>query len=79
MSSLEQLTPSQLRQAASLKEKITSLEKELAGVLGEPVPAAKTLVTKPPKKKGKMSTAGRARVAAAQKVRWAKIRAAKKA
>jgi hypothetical protein len=78
MSSLQQLTPSQLRQAADFKEKIASLEKELAAILGASVPAAKTPATKPVKKKG-MSAAGRAAVAAAQKARWAKIKAAKKA
>ena len=55
------------------KEKIISLEKELAAILGAPAPAAK-----PVTKKRKMSTAGRARIAAAQKARWAKIKAAKK-
>ena len=79
MSSLQQLTPSQLRQAASLKEKIVSLENELAGILGVSAPAVKSPTAKPPKKKGGMSAAGRARIVAAQKARWAKIKSAKKA
>jgi len=78
MSSINQLTASQLRTAANLKEKIASLEKELAAILGAPAPAAKMPSAKPAKRKGKMSAAGRARIAAAQKARWAKIKAAKK-
>lgn len=75
MSAINQLTPAQLRKAASLKEQIAKLEKQLAGILGSataPAPARPA-----PKKRG-MSAAGRARVAAAQRERWAKIKAAKK-
>jgi hypothetical protein len=74
------LSSKQLRQAADLKEKITSLEKELATILsgsGSGIPSP----FKAPKgatKKG-MSAAGRARIAAAQKARWAKVKAAKPA
>lgn len=79
MSSINQLTASQLRKAASLKDKIAKLEKELTSILGASAPLAKTATTKLAKKKGKMTAAGRARIAAAQKARWAKIKAAKKA
>lgn len=79
MDSILQLTPSQLRQAASLKEKIASLEKELAAILGATATAGKAPVAKAVKTKRKMSAAGRARIAAAQKARWAKIKSAKKA
>jgi hypothetical protein len=76
MSNINQLTSSQLRKAASLKEQIAKLEKQLAGLLGS---APSTSAAKAaPKKKGGMSAAGRARIAAAQKARWAKIKAAKK-
>jgi hypothetical protein len=71
MSNLLSLTPSQLKQAAALKEKISKLEKELASILGATAPAAPA----PKKKKSKMSAAGRAKIAAAQKARWAKIKA----
>jgi hypothetical protein len=71
---LVNLTASQLRHAASLKEKIEALTKELNGLLGEAPTPGKT----PGKKKRKMSAAGRARIAAAQKARWAKIKAGKK-
>ena len=74
MSSAIQLTPAQLRKAASLKEKIAALEKQLAAIFNASAPAA----AKPAKRKGKMSAAGRARIAAAQKARWAKFKAAKK-
>jgi hypothetical protein len=74
MSSINDLSVQQLRQAANLKEQIEALEKELSQLLGA---AAKPDAAKAPKKKGGMSAAGRAKVAAAQKARWAKIRAAK--
>lgn len=74
MSSINQLTPAQLRKAASIKEKIASLEKQLAAIVRTSAPAA----AKPARKKGGMSAAGRARIAAAQKLRWAKVKAAKK-
>ena len=67
------LTSTQLRQAANLKEKIAGLESQLAAILGSETKAA---VVKPAKKRG-MSAAGRARIAAAAKLRWAKVRAAK--
>jgi len=75
MSSINQLTPAQLRKAASLKEQIAGLEKQLSAILGSAPAAAPA---KPARKKGGMSAAGRARIAAAQKLRWAKINAAKK-
>jgi len=71
------LTSAQLRHAADTKEKIASLEKELAALLGAPAPAATSNAAKPAKKKHTMSAEGRARVAAAQRARWAKIKAAK--
>ena len=76
--SLINLTAAQLRQAADLKERIASLNDELAAILGgsaTPAPAkpAKPVVAK---KRG-MSAAAKAKIAAAQKLRWAKINAAK--
>jgi len=69
---LSSLTTAQLRRAAGIKEKIETLSKELGSVL-----AASTLVSVQAPKKGKMSAAGRARIAAAQKARWAKVKGAK--
>ena len=77
MSSLNQLTPAQLRKAASLKETIAKLEKQLAEVLGVSAATSSAKATAKPKRKG-MSAAGRARIIAAQKARWAKFKAAKK-
>jgi len=73
--SINSLTPSQLRQAANLKEKIAVLEKQLGQLLG----SASTAVAsaKPAKKKGVISAAGKARISAAAKLRWAKVNAAK--
>lgn len=42
-------------------------------------PVAKAVVAKPAKKKSQISAAGRAKIAAAQKARWAKIKGAKAA
>jgi hypothetical protein len=70
--SIANLTPSQLRQAADLKEKIVGLEKQLAAITGTKA----TPTAKPAKRKG-MSAAGKARISAAAKLRWAKVKAAK--
>ena len=76
MSSINNLSVQQLRQAANLKEQIEALEKELSQLLGS---TTKPVATKAPQKKGGMSAAGKAKIAAAQKARWAKIKAAKPA
>ena len=55
-----------------LKEKLGALNNELASILGASAPA-----TTP--KKRKMSAAGRAKIGAAAKARWAKIKGAKPA
>jgi len=70
---ISSLSSSQLRQAANLKDKIVALEKQLAGITGAKTPAK---AAKPAKKKG-MSAAGKARISAAAKLRWAKVKAAK--
>ena len=74
--SIINLTPTQLRKAADLQDKIAQLQSELTAIFGSESKAA-TKAAKPAKKKGGMSAAGRAKVAAAQKARWAKINAAK--
>jgi hypothetical protein len=69
------LSIQQLRKAIDLKEKIEGLENQLATLLsGSGVPSPFKAVKTG--KKG-MSAAGRARIAAAQKLRWSKIRTAK--
>ena|ERR1700677_4763281 len=70
MSEIINLSSHQLRRIADLKEKIDSLQHELNRLVGGNGPGR-------PKKYG-MSAAGRARIAAAQKARWAKFHAVKK-
>jgi hypothetical protein len=81
MNSITSLTPTQLRKAADIQERILSLQEELNSVLtgGEtpaPIVAEAPETPETPKKRG-MSAAGRARIAAAAKARWAKLRAEK--
>lgn len=71
------LTSSQLRKAADLQDQIVKLQTQLAGILVNPstwIP--ETIKVSKPAKKG-MSAAGISKIAAAQKARWAKIKAAK--
>ena len=74
-SSLISLTPKQLRHAASIKQKIESLQNRLSRILGATNSASAAAVG--PKKRRKMSAAGRAKIAAAQKARWAKAKGQK--
>ena len=66
-------TPTQLRKAADLQEKIQSLQTELGQLLGAP---AETAAIEAPSKRRKVSAAGLANIRAAQKARWAKIKGA---
>jgi hypothetical protein len=64
------LSPQQLRQAANLQEQIQKLQQQLKKLLGAPTePAAPE-----PSKTRKFSAATRAKMKAAQKARWAKLR-----
>ena len=72
---LSSLTTVQLRRAADIKEKIEGLDNELVSILGTSAPVSGKL---PAKKRG-MSAAGRAKIAAAQRARWAKAKATKPA
>ena len=75
----------QLKQAVTVAEQIEELQAKLAGLLGgsgpvaSSAPAAKAAST-PVVKAGKrtMSAEARARIAAAQRARWAKVRAQSK-
>ncbi len=73
--SITNLTPSQLRQAAVLKEKIETLQAELGEILGSS--GMETVSAPVSKGKKKISAAGIAKIRAAQKARWAKFRAGK--
>ena len=77
---MHHLTSTQLRQAADLKEKIADLETELADLLGGEIPIpVQAPEPDEPAKPGKrtMSPAHKAKIRAAQALRWAKYNAAK--
>lgn len=70
------LTSAQLKHAADIKEQIATLEDELESILdggssgnGVPSPIRS--------RRNRMSAAGRARIIAAQRARWAKFKKAK--
>jgi hypothetical protein len=65
------ITPNQLRKAADIQEKIQELQEELGQILGG---SDETAPTEARSKGRKVSAAGRARMRAAQKARWAKIK-----
>lgn len=69
--SITNLSAQELRHAADLQEKIARLRTELDHLLGGASAAAA------PRKRRKMSAAARARIAAAQRARWAKRRGVK--
>ena len=69
---LSSLSAAQLQQAASIKAQIESLEAQLSKIIGGSGDTSLPFIKA---RKGTMSAAGRARVAAAQKKRWAKIHA----
>jgi hypothetical protein len=72
MTNISNLTTTQLRQIIAIKEQIETLQGQLDSIAGEgniPIPAAEEA----PKKR-RRSAAVRARMAAAQQARWAKIK-----
>jgi hypothetical protein len=74
------LTPAQLRQAANLKEQIERLQRKLMAFSqnGNGIPSPFKAPQSSPKSKSKISAAGIARIKAAQKARWAKIKSSAK-
>jgi hypothetical protein len=66
------LSPTQLRKAADIQEKIQLLQEELGQLLGGETSTPAQTAEAP--KKRKVSAAGRARMRAAQIARWAKIK-----
>jgi hypothetical protein len=70
MSNTELVSLEQLKQAVQIREQIDSLNEQLNEVLGGGGNGVPSPIL-PTKRKG-MSAAGRARVAAAQKLRWSK-------
>jgi hypothetical protein len=71
MNTISSLSAQQLRRAAAIKEQIDTLESELGKILGG------NSVAKVASGKRTMSASGRARIAAAQKARWAKTKGSK--
>jgi hypothetical protein len=74
-------TLAQLKRSINISEQIEKLQAELAAVFSgisdaiSPAPA-KRVPKKGKRKKGGISAAGRARIIAAQKARWAKVKSA---
>jgi hypothetical protein len=66
------LSPTQLRKAADILERIQSLQSELNSILGDGETSTPAQATEAPRKY-KFSAAARAKMRAAQKARWAKI------
>ena len=69
------LTVAQLRSALAIKERIQKLERKLEAVIGGSGTSAGGTVGRP---RRKMSAEARAKIAAAQRARWARQKAAKK-
>lgn len=69
--SLVRYSAAQLKRAVTIKEKIEDLERELTGLLGIPEPMTVGGIVR---RHRKMSAAGRAKISAAAKRRWAKMR-----
>ena len=69
---LSRFSSARLKRAAAIRERIEKLEKELTGILG--IPEAITLggVVR---RHRRLSRAARAKISAAAKARWAKVRA----
>ncbi len=76
--SMIDITSTQLRQAADLKDQIANLNQQLAALFVGSATASAVQSAKPAtRKKRGMSAAGKARIVAAQKLRWAKVHAAR--
>src|SRR5262245_15562294 len=67
--SLSDLSARQLRQAAAIKEKIDSLQNQLVQLIGSPAVTASRVGAR-----RRMSRAAIARISAAAKARWAKVK-----
>ncbi|HWY29989.1 MAG TPA: hypothetical protein VNX46_04505 [Candidatus Acidoferrum sp.] len=73
MNILLSITSAQLKRAADIKDKIAELKKHLSAILGSaPAQASKAVAV--PAKRSKMSAAARAKIGAAQRARWAKVK-----
>jgi hypothetical protein len=70
MNSIIDLSAKQLRQAATIRERMEELQQELAHIIGGSDGSEES----PIRRRWKMSPASRARIAAGAKARWAKIK-----
>ena len=68
------LKPEQLKRAASIKEQIDGLNRQLHSILGTPATARAA-----PSKNRSMSASVKRKIAATQKARWARLRRTKPA
>ena len=79
MPTFHELSSAQLRQALQLREQIETLQQKLGAILGEAPakesPAKAPRAAGPVKRKRTLSAEGRARIGAAAKARWAKVKA----
>lgn len=73
MPTFHDLTTAQLKQAVQMREQIEALQEKLDALLGGKSSDTPKKKLGRPKGKRTMSAAGRAKIAAAQKARWAKI------
>ncbi|HYG21179.1 MAG TPA: hypothetical protein VEH04_00245 [Verrucomicrobiae bacterium] len=75
---IENISSSKLRRAAAIQEKIESLQSELASLLGSSGQAQASSTSSNTESSGRpkrrLSPEGRARIAAAQRRRWAKAK-----
>ena len=71
MTNLQHITVKQLRKVVAIKERIEKLEAKLASITGGEEPAAEPVVRR---RRRKMSAAAKARIAAAQRARWARVK-----
>jgi len=69
-----ELTVNQLKRAATIKEQIDNLNRELRGLLGGEVNSGPRT-----QQRRTMSAAAKRKIAAAQRARWARVRGAKPA
>src|ERR1044072_2994417 len=76
-SPLANVSLQQLKQAVAIREKIESLEMELSRIIGRQPSTAKAGAPPPKRTRRKMSAAARAKIAAAAKAGWARVRAKK--
>ena len=73
MNNLLQISTAKLQRILAVKKQIDRLEAQLEKLAGAASPAAAA-----PRKRRRMSAAGRKRISEAAKARWARLRAAKK-